>query len=66
MSNVQNRKRGSPMTENPMTETPMVESQTAEDLLTRIKRETHERLEELRAAVEESDRLRGELRALAV
>jgi hypothetical protein len=36
----------------------------SEDLLTKIKRETHGRLETLRAAMEESDRLRVELRAL--
>jgi hypothetical protein len=47
-----------------MIETPMVESQTTEDLLTRIKRETHERLEELHPAVDENERLRAELRAL--
>jgi hypothetical protein len=35
-----------------------------EDLLTRIQRETHERLRELREAVDEHDRLQGELRAL--
>jgi hypothetical protein len=52
------------MTENPMIETPTVESDTADDLLMRIKREMHERLEELRAAVNESDRLRAELRSL--
>ncbi len=34
------------------------------DLLTRIQRETHERLCELRGAVDEYDRLQGELRAL--
>ena len=35
-----------------------------EDLLSRIRRETHERLEELRAAVDERDRLAADLRAL--
>jgi len=35
-----------------------------EDLLSRIKRETNERLEELRGAVEERDRLQVDLRAL--
>ena len=34
------------------------------DLLTRIQRETHERLRELRGAVDEYDRLQVELRAL--
>ena len=36
----------------------------AEDLLTRIQRETHERLRELQGAVDEHERLRGELRVL--
>jgi hypothetical protein len=58
------KEKGSPMTENPMTETPATESETAEDLLARIKRQTHERLEELSAAVEESGRLRAELKEL--
>ena len=35
-----------------------------EDLLTRIQRETHERLSELRGAVDEHDRLQAELSAL--
>jgi len=35
-----------------------------EDLLTRIQRETHERLCELRAPVDEHNRLQAELRAL--
>jgi hypothetical protein len=64
------------MTENPITETPTADSQTAEDptpatesetaedLLARIKRETQERLKELSAAVEESRRLRAELKEL--
>jgi len=52
------------MTENPINETPATESEMAEDLLARIKRQTHERLEELRDAVEESKRLRAELEAL--
>jgi hypothetical protein len=34
------------------------------DLLTRIQQETHERLRELRDAVDEHDRLQGELRTL--
>lgn len=34
------------------------------DLLTRIQRETRERLRELRSAVDEHDRLQGDLRAL--
>jgi hypothetical protein len=38
----------------------------SEDLLTRIQRETHERLRELRGAVDEHDRLQGELVALDV
>ncbi len=36
----------------------------AEDLLTRIQREMHERLQELRGAVDEHDRLAVDLRAL--
>ena len=36
----------------------------SEDLLIRIQRETHERLRELQGAVDEHDRLRGELRVL--
>jgi hypothetical protein len=36
----------------------------SEDLLTRIQRETRERLRELRVAVDEHDRLQGDLRAL--
>lgn len=36
----------------------------SEDLLTRIQREMHERLEGLRGAVDEHDRLAGDLRAL--
>jgi hypothetical protein len=36
----------------------------AEDLLTRIQRELQERIEELRGAVEERDRLQADLRAL--
>jgi hypothetical protein len=35
-----------------------------EDLLTTIRQETHERLHELRGAVQEHDRLQAELRAL--
>lgn len=35
-----------------------------EDLLSRIGREMHERLEELRGAVDERDRLQADLRAL--
>jgi hypothetical protein len=53
------RKKGNPMTEDLLTKNPM-----DEDLLTKIQRETHERLRELRAAVDEHDRLAGELRAL--
>lgn len=37
----------------------------AEDLVARIQRELEERVEELRGAVEESDRLEAELGALA-
>jgi hypothetical protein len=44
------------LTKNPMDE----------DLLTKIQRETHERLRELRGAVDEHDRLSGELGALDV
>lgn len=47
------------MTEDLLTKNPM-----DEDLLTKIQRETHERLRELRGAVEEHDRLQGELSAL--
>ena len=47
-----------PTTEDPTTEDPMTE-----DLLTRIKRETNERLEALRGAVEERDRRRADLLA---
>jgi hypothetical protein len=47
------------MTENPTTENP-----TNENLLTKIQREMHERLRELRGAVDEHDRLTAELRAL--
>jgi hypothetical protein len=36
----------------------------AEDLLRRIRREMHERLEELRGSVDERDRLQADLRAL--
>jgi hypothetical protein len=36
-----------------------------EDLLTRIQQETHERLRELRSAVDEHDRLQAELSTLA-
>lgn len=36
----------------------------SEDLLRRIQQETHERLRELRSAVDEHDRLQGDLRAL--
>jgi hypothetical protein len=42
------------LTKNPMDE----------DLLTKIQRETHERLRELRGAMDEHDRLQGELSAL--
>jgi hypothetical protein len=47
------------MTDDLLTKNPM-----NEDLLTKIQRETHERLRELRGAVDEHDRLAGELRAL--
>jgi hypothetical protein len=47
-----------------MTEDLTTEQAIAEDLLTRIKRETEERLELLRAAVAESNRLRADLRTL--
>lgn len=47
------------MTEDLLTKNPM-----DEDLLTKIQRETHERLCELRGAVDEHDRLTGELSAL--
>ncbi len=64
------------MTESAMTEKPTTEdlrtedlltvdltteAPTTEDLLTRIKRETNERLEALRGAVEERDRLQADL-----
>lgn len=38
----------------------------AEDLLTRIQQETHERLRELRGAVDEHERLRAEITVLDV
>jgi hypothetical protein len=47
------------MSEDLLTKDPM-----NEDLLTKIQREMDERLEELRGAVDEHDRLSGELRAL--
>jgi hypothetical protein len=50
--------------EQPAAADPTTEQPTAEDLLTRIKRETDERLELLRAAVAESKRLRADLRTL--
>jgi len=58
--------RKSAMTEKPTTEDPRTEDlltvdPTTEDLLTRIKRETNERLAALRGAVEERDRLRADL-----
>jgi hypothetical protein len=49
------------MTESAMTEEPTTEDLSTGDLLTRIKRETNERLEALRGAVEERDRLRADL-----
>jgi len=52
------------MTEDLTTEQAIAEEPIAEDLLTRIKRETEERLELLRAAVAESNRLRADLRTL--
>jgi len=48
-------------TEDRATEDPTMEDPTTEDLLTRIKRETNERLEALRGAVEERDRLQADL-----
>jgi len=47
-----------------MNENPMNEDPTNEDLLTRIQRETHERLRELRGAVDEHERLTAELSTL--
>jgi hypothetical protein len=47
------------MSEDLVTKNPM-----DEDLLTKIQRETHERLRELRGAMDEHDRLQGELSAL--
>ena len=47
------------MTEDLLTKNPM-----DEDLLTKIQRETHERLRELRGAIDEHDRLAAELSAL--
>jgi hypothetical protein len=52
------------MTEHSMTENPRTENPMTEDLLTRITRETNERLTMLRGAVEESDRLQEDFRAL--
>ena len=59
------------MTESAMTEKPMIEDRTtedsttekptSEDLLSRIKRATNERLEALRGAVEERNRLQSDL-----
>jgi hypothetical protein len=46
---------------DPTTGDPMTEDLSTEDLLTRIKRETNERLAALRGAVEERDRLRADL-----
>ena len=47
-----------------MTENLLTKYSMGEDLLTRIQRETHERLRELRGAVGEHDRLAAELRTL--
>jgi hypothetical protein len=47
-----------------MTEDLLTKSSMDEDLLTRIQRETHERLRELRGAVEEHDRLQADLSML--
>jgi hypothetical protein len=47
-----------------MTEDLLTENPIDEDLLTRIQRETHERLRELRGAVDEHDRLQADLSVL--
>jgi len=47
-----------------MTEDLLTKSSMDEDLLTRIQRETHERLRELRSAVDEHDRLQADLSVL--
>jgi hypothetical protein len=47
-----------------MTEDLLTKNSTDEDLLTRIQRETHERLCELREAVDEHDRLQADLSVL--
>jgi hypothetical protein len=47
-----------------MTEDLLTKSSMDEDLLTRIQRETHERLRELRKAVDEHDRLQADLSGL--
>jgi hypothetical protein len=52
---------GDPTTGEEMTEELRTEDLSTEGLLTRIKRETNERLAALRGAVEERDRLRADL-----
>jgi hypothetical protein len=47
-----------------MTEDLLTKNSMDEDLLTRIQRETHERLRELRGAVDEHDRLQADLSVL--
>jgi hypothetical protein len=47
-----------------MTEDLLTKNSMDEDLLTRIQRETHERLRELREAVDEHDRLQADLSVL--
>jgi hypothetical protein len=47
-----------------MTEDLLTKNSIDEDLLTRIQRETHERLRELREAVDEHDRLQADLNVL--
>jgi hypothetical protein len=47
-----------------MTEDLLTKDSMDEDLLTRIQRETHERLRELRKAVDEHDRLQADLSVL--
>jgi hypothetical protein len=51
---------------NPMIEDLLTKSSMDEDLLTRIQRETHERLRELRGAVDEHDRLQADLIVLDI
>jgi hypothetical protein len=54
----------SPIDEDTLSESPLSESPMQEDLLTKIRRETYERMHELRGAVDEHDRLTAELSAL--